>query len=164
MDNESLSFGCPEPIYYVHPDNVFFLDETRDDTHGKDDGNQGGQRKIITIGKIPKEPVRVKDSHYTITPITDAMGAQRFIMVIFAAIKVSPGWSLGIDIFAEWDPDNKFKMGPDKHHPGLSLISAVDREVIFDIVCCQCKGINDVRHSDANILTNGQGGDHPMRC
>ncbi len=35
-------------------------------------------------------PPRVKDSHYTITPITDATGILRFIMVIFAAKEVSP--------------------------------------------------------------------------
>ena len=163
VDDESLAFGYPVTIYYVHPDNIF-LDETGDNTHGKEDGNQGGQRKVVPSGNIPKELVGVKDSNYMITPITDATGALRFVTVIFAAKEVSPEWSLGIDIFAEWDPDDEFNMGSGKRHPGLSLISAVDREVIFDIVCCQCKGINDVRHSDANILTNGQGGDHPMRC
>ncbi len=59
-------------------------------------GNQGGQRKVVPRGKIPIELVGVKDSHYTITPITDATGILRFLTVIFAAKEVSPEWSLGI--------------------------------------------------------------------
>ncbi len=51
-----------------------FLDETGDNTHGKDDENRGEQRKVIPKGEIPKELVRVKDSHYTVTPITNATG------------------------------------------------------------------------------------------
>ncbi len=104
--------------------------KTGDNTHGKDNGNQGGQRKVVPRGIIPKELVGVKDSHYTITPITDAIGALRFIMVIFAAKEVLPVWSLGVDIFAEWDPDDEINMGPGKRHPGLSLISTVDRKEI----------------------------------
>ncbi len=69
--------------------------------HGKEDGNQGGQRKVIPRGKIPKEFVGLKDSHNMITTITDATGILRFVTVIFAAKEVSPEWSLGIDIFAE---------------------------------------------------------------
>jgi hypothetical protein len=43
--------------------------------HGKEDGNQGSQRKAIPRGKIQKELVGVKDSHYTNPPITDATGS-----------------------------------------------------------------------------------------
>jgi hypothetical protein len=126
VDDVSLAFGHPVTINYVRPENVFFLDETGDNTHGKDDGNRGGQRKVVPRGEIPKELVGVKDSHYTITPITDATGTLRFVTVIFAAKEVSPVWSLGVDIFAEWDPEDEFNMGPGKRHPGLSLISTVD--------------------------------------
>ncbi len=72
----------------------------------------------------------MEDSHYTITPITDATGTLRFITVIFAAKEVYPEWSLGIDIFAVLDPDNELNMGPNKHHPGLCLISTSDRKKI----------------------------------
>ncbi len=71
-------------------------------------------------------------------------------------MEVSPGWSLGIDIFAEWDLDNEFNMGPGKCLPRLSLISAIDGKEIS-------KGINDVCHSDADFPKNGQGRDHPMQ-
>ena len=117
VDDVSLAFGHPVTINYVRPENVFFLDETGDNTHGKDDGNRGGQRKVVPRGEIPKELVGVKDSHYTITPITDATGTLRFVTVIFAAKEVSPVWSLGVDIFAEWDPEDEFNMGPGKRHP-----------------------------------------------
>jgi hypothetical protein len=126
VDDVSLAFGHPVTINYVRPENVFFLDETGDNAHGKDDGNRGGQRKVVPRGEIPKELVGVKDSHYTITPITNATGTLRFVTVIFVAKEVSPVWSLGVDIFAEWDPEDEFNMGPGKRHPGLSLISTVD--------------------------------------
>ena len=95
------------------------------------EANRGGQRKVVPRGEIPKELVRVKDSHYTIMPITDATGTLRFVTVIFAAKEVSPVWSLGVDIFAEWDPEDEFNMGPSKRHPGLSLISTVDGKDIL---------------------------------
>ncbi len=40
-------------------------------------------------------------------------------------------WSLGIDIFAEWDSSDEFNFGPGKRHPGLSLLSPVNREEIL---------------------------------
>ena len=57
VDDVSLAFGHPVTINYVRPENVFFLDETGDNTHGKDDGNRGGQRKVVPRGEIPKELV-----------------------------------------------------------------------------------------------------------
>ena len=58
---------------------MFFLDKTGDNTHGKDDGKQGGQKKVVLKGEIPKELVGVKDLHFTITPIMDATGTLRFV-------------------------------------------------------------------------------------
>ena len=87
---------------------------------------------VVLRGNIPKELVGVKDSHYTIMPVTDAMGTLRFVMVIlFAAKEISPGWSLSVDIFAEWDPDDEFNMGPGKCCPGISLISVIDGKEIL---------------------------------
>jgi hypothetical protein len=74
VDNKSLAFGCLATIDYVRLENVFFLDKTGDNTHGKDYGNQGGQRKVIPRGEIPKKLVGIKDSHFIITPIMDATG------------------------------------------------------------------------------------------
>ncbi len=130
VDNESLAFGYPVTIDYERPDNVFFLDETGDNTYGKDDGNRGGQRKVCPRGEVPKELIGVKDSHYTITPVSDATGNLKFVTIIFAAEKVSPEWSLGIDNFTELDPDDEYNIGPGKRHPGLSLISAIDGKEI----------------------------------
>jgi hypothetical protein len=67
-------------VYFAHPENVFFLVNTRDNTTGKDNDNQGGQKKVVPRGEIPKELLGVKDSHYTITPIDDATGVLRFVM------------------------------------------------------------------------------------
>ncbi len=71
----------------------------------------------------------MKDSHFTVTPITDATGTLRFVTVIFAAKEVSPEWYLGIDIFAEWDPEDDINIGHGKRHPGLSLLSADGKEI-----------------------------------
>jgi hypothetical protein len=124
------TFGRPVTINYVHPENVFVLDKTGDNTHGKDDGNQGGQKKVVPRGEIPKELVGVKNSHFTITPITDATGTLQLVTVFFSSKELSPEWSLGIDIFAEWDSSDEFNFGRGKWHPGLSLLSPVDREEI----------------------------------
>ena len=71
----------------------------------------------------------MKDSHFAVTPITNATGTLRFITVIFAAKEVSPEWSLEFDIFAEWDPEDSINIGPGKRHPGLSLLSADGKEI-----------------------------------
>ena len=71
----------------------------------------------------------MKDSHFTVTLITNATGTLRFVTVIFAAKEVSPEWSLSIDIFAEWDPEDDINIGPGKRHPGLSLLPADGKEI-----------------------------------
>jgi hypothetical protein len=124
------TFGHPVTIDYTHPENVFFLDKTGDNMYGKDDGNQGGQKKVVPKGEIPKELVGVKDLHFTIAPITDATGTLRIVMEIFSGKELSPEWSLGIDIFAEWDSSDEFNFRLGKQHPGLSLLSPVNREEI----------------------------------
>ncbi len=126
------TFGHPVTIKYIRPENVFFLDETDNNTQEKDNGNRGGQRKLVPKGEIPKEIVGVRDSHFTITPITDAIGKLRFVMVVFAANEVSPEWSLGIYISAEWDSEDELNLGPGKRHPGLTLVSdGKDIPVLF---------------------------------
>ncbi len=121
VNNETLAYGYSVTIKYLRPEDVFFLDETGDNTHGKDDGNQGGQRKVVPRGEVPKELVGVRDSHFTVTPITDATGTLRFIVLTFAAKDVLPELSLGINVFAEKDPVVENNFGPGKRHPGLTL-------------------------------------------
>ena len=88
----------------------------------------------------------MKDSHFRITPITDAMGALCFVTVIFDAKEVSPEWSLGIDIFAEWDSEDDFNIGPGKQHPGLSLLLPADGKE---------EGIDDINYIERDIPKNG---------
>lgn len=54
----------------------------------------------------------VRDSHFTITPITDATGKLCLVVVISATKEVSPEWSLGIDIFSKWDSEDELNLGP----------------------------------------------------
>ena len=39
VEDESLAFGHPVTINYLHPENKLFSDKTGDNKHGKDDGN-----------------------------------------------------------------------------------------------------------------------------
>ncbi len=71
----------------------------------------------------------VKDSHFTITPNTDATGKLQFVVVIFAAKEVLLEWSLGIDIFAEWDTEEELNIGPGMRHPGLLLVSSDGKDI-----------------------------------
>jgi hypothetical protein len=73
--------------------------------------------------------VGVRDSHFTITPITDATGKLRFVVVIFAAKEVSLEWSLGIDIFTDWDSEDEYNFGPGKRHPSLTLVSPDGKDI-----------------------------------
>ncbi len=50
-------------------------------------------------------------------------------MVIFAAKEVSPEWSLGIDVFAEWDTEDELNIGPGMRHPGLPLVSSDGKDI-----------------------------------
>ena len=54
VDNVSLAFGNLVTINYVRPENVFFLDETVDNTHGNDDRNQAARGKLFQEAKFPK--------------------------------------------------------------------------------------------------------------
>ncbi len=74
--------------------------------------------------------------HSTITPITDITGALRFVTVIFAAKEDSPEWSLGIVVFAKWDPDDDFDICIGKRHTGLSLLlPAEEKEIAANQHC-----------------------------
>jgi hypothetical protein len=92
-------------------------------------GIEGVRGTPFRKAKFQKELVGVKDSHFMVTPITDATSTLWFVTVIFAAKEVSPEWSLGIDIFAEWDPEDNINISHGKRHPGLSLLSADGKEV-----------------------------------
>ena len=101
VDNEADGFGRPVTIKPLRPRNVFLMDETGNNTHGKDDCKRGGEQMVVPCGEIPKEEVGVNNSHYTLAPFTDLNGDLRFLVVIFAAAKVRPCWAMGVDVFAE---------------------------------------------------------------
>jgi hypothetical protein len=62
-------------------------------------------------------------------PITDATGKLRFVVVIFAAKEVSPEWTLGIDVFVDWDAGDELNLGPGKRHPGLTLAYSDGKDI-----------------------------------
>ena len=81
------------------PHNAFLMDETGNNTHGKDDGKQGGERLVVPCGEVPKEEVGVGEAHFTLAPFNDFLGFLRFIVVVFVAKKLNPLWAMGVDIF-----------------------------------------------------------------
>ena len=130
IDNESIAFGCPVTIDYVHVGNVFFLNETRDNTHGKEDGNQGGQRKAVPRGEIPKELFGVKTHIILSHPSLMLWAPSDSSWSYLHQKSFLKSGLLALPFFVEWDPDNEFNMGPGKRHLELSLISTIDGKKI----------------------------------
>jgi hypothetical protein len=52
VEDESLAFGRPVTVNYLHPENVFFFDETRDNMHGM--GIEGVRGKLFRKAKFQK--------------------------------------------------------------------------------------------------------------
>ena len=82
--------------------NLFVFDETGDNTHGKDDRNNRGKRVVVPAGVIPKQLVNIKNSHFTVVPVSNLRDELVFVTIIFKGEKLLPVWSMGVDIFAEW--------------------------------------------------------------
>ena len=91
-EDESLAFGCPVTIDIHRRDNVFCMDETGDNTHGKNDCKNGGEKKVVTTGTLPREVVGIKNSHFTAVPITDLNARLVMFVVIFAGELLNPKW------------------------------------------------------------------------
>lgn len=122
VEDENLAFGCPVTINITRRENIFCMDETGDNTHGKNDCKKGGEKKVTVKGLIPRELVGIRDSHFTVAPVTDFNGDLRIVVVIFAAEKVPDKFCVGVDVFAEWDDDDfENNFGQGKRHPGLPL-------------------------------------------
>ena len=47
VQDETLAFGHPVTSVIEIPENIFVMDEAGDNTHGKDDGNNGGEKKVV---------------------------------------------------------------------------------------------------------------------
>ena len=43
--------------------------------------------------------------------------------------EILPEWSLGIDVFTEWDAEDELNIGPGMCHPGLSLVSSKGKNI-----------------------------------
>ena len=128
------AFGLPVPIKFTRPGNCFVLDETGSNTHKKDDGQKGGEKKVVPRGETPKEVVGIKDSHFTVLPVSDLNGKLVFVKVIFAAKKLSSAWTTGVEVFHELvketeSSDPLRNHGPGKRYPGLVLHNDDGKEI-----------------------------------
>ena len=54
VEDEALAFGRPVNISITRPENVFVMDETGDNTHGKSDSIKGGEKKVVPAGEVPR--------------------------------------------------------------------------------------------------------------
>ena len=130
VEDESKGFGRPVTTNIVDPSNVFVMDETGDNTCGKNDGNNAGEKKVVPKGQVPKERVGIKDAHYTVVPINDLTGRLRCVAVIFKGEKVVPSMAVGCDPFADFDDDDyASNFGPGKRFPGLPIHDHEGKEV-----------------------------------
>jgi len=121
VEDERDGYGRPVQVDVFRPENVFVMDECGDNTHGKDDGNRAGEKKVVPRGSIPAEVVSTKNSHFSILPVSNLLGQTVLVTIIFKGEKLSPAWPLGCDVFAEWveGSDVVDNFGPGKRFPGL---------------------------------------------
>ena len=94
-------FGGPVNIEPERPENVFLMDKSGGNTHGKADAQKGGEKKVVPHGEVPKEEVGVGEAHFTVAPFNDFLGYLCFLVVIFAWASLHPCWAMGVDIFSE---------------------------------------------------------------
>jgi hypothetical protein len=121
-DNESLAVGYPVTIETIRRNNVFFMDETGDNTHGKKDGRRGGEKFVVGKGQGANNIVGTNDCHFTVVPITNMNGHLVMVTVIFKGKKLIESWCLGIDVFSVFDESNyENNFGTGKRYPGLQL-------------------------------------------
>ena len=130
VDDESRAFGTPVSLNLTRPENIFVLDETGDNTHGKEDAVKGGQKMMCLKGQVPREEVGVSDRHFTVVPVTDLTGRLRAYAIIFKGDFLDATWPLGIDI--DKLPivgDILENMGPGKAMPGISVFDDDGKEI-----------------------------------
>jgi len=145
VEDEALAFGRPVNISITRPENVFVMDETGDNTHGKSDSIKGGEKKVVPAGEVPREEVGIEDSHFTVAPFHDLTGQLRFLVLIFKGTKLKPSIALGVDVFAEWDDRGGIhNFGTGKRHPGLQLST------------CNGKAIPILFTASSNALMNSE--------
>ena len=122
VEDESFAVGDPVTIDIHNRDNVFCMDETGDNTHGKKDGRRGGERFVVRKGQGASYIVGTNNCHFTVVPTSTLEGRLVMLTVIFPGKKLNDSWVIGIDVFAAFNDDEKFyadNFGPGKRYPGL---------------------------------------------
>ncbi len=89
-------------------------------------GTKAVRGKLFQRVKYQKNFVVVKDSHFIITLITNAANTLQYVTVNFSNKKLLPEWTLGIDIFSDWDTSDEFDflLSPEKGKEVLVLFTA----------------------------------------
>ncbi len=119
VTDESLAFGRPVDMRYTRPQNVFFLDEKGCNTCETGDGANGGQLMMCPVGQTPLQVASTKDSHFTVVPVSNALGDLVLILIIFKGENLRPMDAMGVDIFAdECEGGFLANCGPGKRYPG----------------------------------------------
>ena len=137
VTDESLAFGLPVDVELTHPENVFFVDETGENTIQKNDGPYAGQKVLVPIGNTPT--MVAKDNHFTVVPVSNACGNLKFVCVIFCSKKLRSLDSMGFDTFASEHPGGTMEnVGPGKRYPGGPVcirngteVSSLNKKFLF---------------------------------
>ena len=69
VSDVAKGFGRPVTIVPERAENAFLMDESGSNTHGKADGQNGGEKKVVPHGEIPKGEVGVGKAHFTVASI-----------------------------------------------------------------------------------------------
>jgi hypothetical protein len=150
VEDESSAVGYPVNIDIHDRGNVFCMDETGDNTHGKKDGRRGGERFVVGRGQGARNVVGTNDCHFTVVPTSNLDGRLVMLTVIFPGKKLKDSWCIGIDVFADFNDNEEFyaeNFGPGKRYPGLELLDEDGNKIPI------CFGASESACMTGEILT-----------
>lgn len=100
---ESEAVGLKTKYRLTKPDDIFFVDETGDNTNQKEEARIGQEKMIVPRdGSCNGKNGSVADSHYTLFVFQTSLGKPVCVCIIFKSTKspeeMPPNWRTGIDV------------------------------------------------------------------
>ena len=147
VTREEEEFGLPSEYEYTHPDYVLFVDEVSDNTHTKDDGPLGGEKRLWERSGIAKQRYSIADTRWTTLGFTAATGEPVICVIIIKAKELNATDTLGIDIFQTYDENKSIaeNTGMGKKFPGGPICHFRGKDVKYLVFSSEGGGINSVR-------------------
>lgn len=82
----------------------------------------------LSSGKAREQVILLEPTIATVVPTSNFDGRLVMLIFIFLGKKLNDSWCIGIDVFADFDDDEKFyenNFGPGKRYPGLQLLGKI---------------------------------------